>query len=528
MVKRAHLLAAIALLVVCSIPALAAVTGGPALSITVTEERIEAGETATLQVSVQNSGAVESGSASNPGLHDEVTTARGVTLSLDNGSVPFDVRTRRQAFGAVPVGLSDPVDVIVAVPPDADPGRYTIDGTLDYEYTDYISESGGGWSTTEADTDVRIRVVVPARASVAVRDIDSTVTEDDAGTVAVTVENDGTLTARDVRFALTSASPHLTVDGADTGTRTVERLPPNRSVQLSYRVGPTEGTARTNYSMSLATEYETAWGTDRVAPPVWFSVTPGTGVNAAIETTAVELPTGAEGAITGSVTLTGDRPANDAVLLVESVPGGVAVTDGRIPLGDVAAGATSEFSIPVTVSPTARAGSRSLSATLEYRDANGQRRTTVPDSLSVTVTDRERVAVRAINGTIAPDAETRQVIEIENLGETPLYDVTAAIRPTPPFTSGSPTGYVSQLDPGETTTVAVHLETSGDAVLGTRSLPVNVTAEDGDGNRIATGPQGVEIEVATPAGQTDDITLFAVGVVVVVLILAAGWWWLRQ
>ena len=136
--------------------------------------------------------------------------------------------------------------------------------------------------------------------------------------------------------------------------------------------------------------------------------------------------------------------------------------------------------------------------------------------------------LRAINGTIAPDAETRQAIEIENLGETPLYDVTAAIRPTPPFTSGSPTGYVSQLDPGETTTIAVHLETSGDAVLGTRSLPVNVTAEDGDGNRIATGPQGVEIEVATPAGQTDDITLFAVGVVVVVLILAAGWWWLRQ
>lgn len=529
-VRRGLVIGAVVLVVVVSGTAFAAVTGSPDLSAHVTDNRVSPGETTTLDVVLLNDGEVDTGSVNNPSLDSQVTTARGVTLALDDGSVPFDVRTGRQAIGSVPVGASDPVPFSVVVPRDVDSGRYHVPVDVAYRYTEYVSEGDGLQRHDSAEESFTIPVVVEERARFDVATVRSTVTEDDAGTVEVTVTNDGDVPARDARFALTSASPHLTIDGAETGTRVVDNLSADESATLSYRVTPTASAATTNYSLQLAADYETPDGRTHSATPEWLDVRPSSGLDATFSTTDVALPTGMESELNGTVTLQGDGVARDAVVVVSSPPTAVRLAEARVPVGDLEAGETADFSLPITVTPDARAGDRSMTVALEYRDPDRSetRRTVGSSVVGLEVTDPDRVSVRGVNASVNPDADTRLVVEIENVGDSTFEDVQAGVTPRPPFTSSSPTAYVPELAPGDTARVAFHVSVSDDAVVGSQSLPVNVTAETPDGDRVTTGGHLVQVAVVEPESAASQTTLFVAGVVIVAIVLAAGYWWLQQ
>ncbi|MFT4882296.1 MAG: hypothetical protein ACI9CA_001220 [Natronomonas sp.] len=126
----------VALVVVLSVvpgPTAADVSGEPELDAALSDNTVTPGEETQLELQVINRGDVDSGSARNPQMADRVTTARGLTVTVQDDDVPIDVRAGTKAVGTLPEGSAPPLSVPITVDEDADPGTYTVD--VDVRYT---------------------------------------------------------------------------------------------------------------------------------------------------------------------------------------------------------------------------------------------------------------------------------------------------------------------------------------------------------------------------------------------------------
>ena len=207
--KRVVLAFVIICLILLAGVAAADVSGSPQLIVQFADGTVAPGEETTLDVVLLNEGDVDSSSVTNPALTSEVTTARGVTVRVGDGDAPFEVTTDRQAVGNVPEGVSNPISFRVVVPVDADPGTYRVAVTVRYSYTDYISEASGTRTQSSVSRTFRVPVTVEERARFEVVDVASNASVGSADTAAVTVENVGSLTARETRLSLASANPAI-------------------------------------------------------------------------------------------------------------------------------------------------------------------------------------------------------------------------------------------------------------------------------------------------------------------------------
>jgi|GEM_PF-2948585 len=528
--RRAVLVSVITCLILLSGAAAAAVSGSPQLTVQFVDGTLAPGEETTLDVVVLNEGEVDSSSVTNPALTSEVTTARGVTVRVGDGDAPFDVTTGRQAVGNVPEGVSKPISFSVAVPADAEAGTYRLPVTVRYSYTDYISETSGTRTQSSVSRTFRVPVTVEERARFAVVDVASDASVGSAGTATVTVENVGSATARSTRLSLASANPALTVGGGESASRFAGTVEPGERRNLSYEVAVADGAEDGEQALALRADYRDDTGRERTAGPTWFGLEPAEPVRADLSLSEPSVRAGSEAAVRGTVSVSGGQTAREAVVVVTSPPAGVAVAETRVPVGDLRPGDEADFEIPVTVPPDAREGQRSMGLALEYESGDGsaERRTAGSRVVTVPVTDADVVALRGVNASVLVDSDDRLEVAVENVGDRELREVEASLAPRPPFSSASPTAFVGRLGPGESKTVGFHLSVSDDAVESTQALPVNVTAETADGDRLHAGTHRVAVDVTREGPTSSDPVILAVGVVVVAAALGVGWYWLRD
>ncbi|MFW6317416.1 MAG: hypothetical protein ACOC06_02990 [Halorubrum sp.] len=116
--NRLIVLGSLALLL-AALPVLAAVEGEPDLSASISEPRVAPGEEVTVDVVVQNRGEIDSSDDSS--LDDRVTTARGVTASLDEEDAPVSVRSGTQSIGAIADGERAEAPFRIVVDENVDP-----------------------------------------------------------------------------------------------------------------------------------------------------------------------------------------------------------------------------------------------------------------------------------------------------------------------------------------------------------------------------------------------------------------------
>jgi len=528
--KRVVLAFVIICLILLAGVAAADVSGSPQLIVQFADGTVAPGEETTLDVVLLNEGDVDSSSVTNPALTSEVTTARGVTVRVGDGDAPFEVTTDRQAVGNVPEGVSNPISFRVVVPVDADPGTYRVPVTVRYSYTDYISEASGTRTQSSVSRTFRVPVTVEERARFEVVDVASNASVGSADTAAVTVENVGSLTARETRLSLASANPAVTVEGGESASRFAGTVEPGDRRVLTYGVAVSDGAEAGDHALGLRADYLDGEGRERTAGPVWFGLEAAGPLSADLSLSEATVRTGSEGTVTGTATVTGNQMARNAVVVVTSPPSGVGLAETRVPVGDLRPGEEATFKIPVTVAPDARGGQRSMGLALEYDSGDGsaERRTAGSRVVSLPVTDTDAVALRGVNASVLVDSDDRLEVAVENVGDRELRDVEVSLAPRPPFSSESPTAFVGRLGPGESQTVGFHMSVSEDAVESAQALPVNVTAETAEGERIHAGTHRVAVDVTREGPTSSDPVILAVGVAVVVAVLGVGWYWLRD
>jgi hypothetical protein len=644
-VRRALTLPAVVLVALGLVagPALvgAAVQGSPDLAVTLPDDTVVAGETATLDLQLSNAGDLTIASA-NPALNERVTTARAVRVTVEDGRAPVEVRTGQQAVGSLATGAVGTAPVRVSVPEDAEPGTYELPVRVVYRHTRFLDEESGiiderrvvrrftvtvevvqqaRFAVVDATTDVRpgttgrLNVTVENVGGEAARDatvalaplsadlgfggaervashvgglapgerrtlsyavtaapgatrqpyaFEATATFENGrgervtdgplalsatpgagpsfvavrtrsdlvagsdGTATVALRNAGPVALRDATVTLRSASGAITVDGGTAGSRYVGDWAPGETRELTFDLAAAPGAGTRPYGLEAVIAFETDGDDTAREQRLPVAVTPARGASLAVTATASALRVGERGRLVATVTNDGDRPARDVAVTLEPSAPGVRAVEPSVAVGDLAPGASTEATFEVAVADGAEPGTRPFVVSPSYTDEDGDRRSADPATFGRRVApERDRLRFEAVNATFAPDSDNRLVVRATNVGNETLTELSARLRPAPPFTSEGPGSYVARLEPGETADLAFQVTVAEDAVASTHALRLNATAEL-DGRPVTVGPEPVAVTVAEPERAAGDTTLFAVAAVVALLVLGAGWYWLRR
>ncbi len=147
--KYKLLLLAVIGITVTSGTATAAVVGSPDIAATLEDDTVAPGEQKTIEISLVNSGELDSGSTRNPALNNEVTTAKGLTVSLGSGDAPISVKNSKRSLGTLQAGPKTTVPFEISVDEDASSGTYDAQLRLNYSIQATFPREQGHETKTE-------------------------------------------------------------------------------------------------------------------------------------------------------------------------------------------------------------------------------------------------------------------------------------------------------------------------------------------------------------------------------------------
>ena len=513
----------IAVVVLLAVPgfSVAAVTGSPSLSVYLSDGNVAPGESTTLDIVILNEGEVHSGSATNPALASEVTTARGVSVKLKNNGAPFEIKTDRKAVGNVPEGTSPPISFEIVVPEDAEPGSYRIPVQVAYTYTDYISDGDTNRDQNEVQRTYHVRVNVEERARFEAVDIESDVNVGSSGTVSLTVENAGSTAARDATVSLSSSSPDVTFGGQATGSRSVGTLEPGERRTLNYSVTASGDADTTSYPLSLSAQYENENGQQFSTSEKTVTFTPDPEQSFDVSGVASTLRVGDDGQLSGELTNTGNDTVDDVVLAWAGEHQNVNPTETEYAVGSLAPGESAKFDFDVEVSDAARSGPRQFSLVAEYENDQGNQATSDQFAIREQIAPaRDEFDVDIVNANVSAGGSSTIELELTNAANETLTDVSAKLFADSPISADDDEEYVQSLEPGESTTLVFGISAGGGALEKDYPLSLDFQYDEPDGDTVTSDTYRVPIEVTRPDG--GGLPLGLVGGAVVLVLVGIG------
>ena len=474
------------------------VIGRPTVDVFTSTTEVEPGTQTDLDLVLSNDGRLNRGGPAE--YEQRVTTARGVTVDVDAGDTPFEVNTGPVAVGEAPRGTTAVDPISITVPEDVDPGRYRIPVTVSYSYTVSVEYSAVGSPdyndlTSEETRYITLRVRDQPQFDV----IESTSTTQvgDTGTVTVTLENDGTRTARDASVVLSSSTDELTFgSGSSSSTGYVGAWEPDTNATVAYTVTFDDDAALRNYSLSATVEYEDTDGIARTSEPLAVGVRPDRDQAFAIRDTEATLRVGEDGRFAGTVVNRGPDTARQPVVVFRSSNPNVNVESTEYALETLEPDEAGEFAFDVTISDAASATTQQFNVSVRYRNARDEVRTSDPLNERVRVqSQRDRFSVEAVNRTVVAGETTTLELRVTNQGDEPLRDVEAKAFVQSPLSSDDDEGLVSALAPGESATFVVGLSAGGSALEKTYPVSIDFQYELPDGDTEVSKTYRVPVSV---------------------------------
>jgi hypothetical protein len=188
------------------------------------------GETATIQISVQNNKTIDiiDPLAEQAGLAQYYGYATGLTARLEVGDAPVSIKTDKILLGMLPMGMAtDAIPFIIEVNENADPGFYKLNLVLTYselasvKVLDAVTgELEATWEEQIENEELVVTIADNHKTEFEITDIDVDLHSGGKSEIRVTFKNIGNNTAEDSIAKLSNAvSPlHLTDDAAFLGT----------------------------------------------------------------------------------------------------------------------------------------------------------------------------------------------------------------------------------------------------------------------------------------------------------------------
>ncbi len=242
-----------------------------------------------------------------------------------------------------------------------------------------------------------------------------------------------------------------------------------------------------------------------------------------IQTDAINV--GTEGYVTLTVKNVGSEDARSATLKIDrSGSSPLIPTDGSAFIGDFPAGSTVTRTFKVAVSTNAEPREYPLSVYAEYKDRNGQIKTSDPRTFGVITGDKIEFTAISPRAVVSPGQKTVIDVEYKNIGEAPVYRATARISAVDPFTSNDDTAYLGDMAPGETKVARYILNVDSGATEKIYGLDSEIRYRDALDNTQISKTMKVEVEVVPREATIPPILIGAI----LIVVIGAGYWFYRK
>ncbi|MFC7186571.1 COG1361 S-layer family protein [Halorubrum yunnanense] len=490
------------------------IRGSPVLDLFASQRTVPSGAESTVTLDILNTGQMEFGNQLDP----RVTTARGLTLSIDDGDVPIEVGDGRTVVGDVRTDASPvSVPIDVTVPGDVPDGRYEVEVTARYRYTFEIIPEFNDHKDRPGTDRFDVTIVVDDGARFAIVETDTDAQVGGGGDVTATLRNVGDETARDA-VVTGSSTGTAAVIGDGSAERFVGDWAPdeNRTVTLDSTVSPDFGEGA--YALVASVDYRDPDGIDRSSPSSRAGVVPIPEQSFSIDGAEGTLEVGYSGTVSGTLTNEGPLDVDDAVLVADPQSDRVTIDERRYALPEVPAGESVEFSFDADVSGSADPGPRQFRFTTEY--TNGDATIAVDETRRIEVAPRRPEFDLVADNTTVPAGETQEItFEITNQRPETLSSINAGLYADSPLSAPNDEAFVDELAPGESREITFEVSAASGASVETHPVELDFRYDDERGNDRISDVTQYPIEVTE---STDDGGLPLVPIAVALLVVVAG------
>jgi hypothetical protein len=541
--RRITILAVVGLLLMAPVvPAVASsvVTGNPELQYSVADDTFQANERATLSVVASNDGNINDGGIGR--FENQVQTARSVQMNVREGQLDsaIDVKTGTVTAGSIGPGGTAQFDFNLEIG-DAEPGTYTVPVEVTYRHASAViyDETPSGpaeieyvWTERTKTVDLTIRIDERAEFDV-ISEGTNRLFGGDTGSLAFTIKNTGSQTARNASVQLSSGGEGVFFGSPATPSREtgvfVQSLEPNETRQVSVQVGATSDVSPGEYPVNAVVSYRDENDIGQQ------SDTLTTGIEVRGERTfALEgLSTSnfrvdeSEATITGRVVNTGPASAQNVVVRMRD-HGSVSPTNGEAAVGTLSPGESEQVSFTAAIPSEAEPGANSIGFDVEYENADGDVRTTSnPIRKTVAIdAERDRFEVTNVSTTVTPGGTAQLSAEVQYVGDDPISAVNARLFTSDPLSTSDDGAYLGQMEPGETDTATFRISATSDALPKEYASSIEVRYDEADGDTEFTDGMSIGVSVNEPEGGPPVVPI--VVAVVLVLAIGGGIWYRRR
>ncbi len=379
------------------------VQGEPNINLYVPENEFTPGSADELTIQIDNNGELRRGAESNRQL---VTTARSVTVEVDDDTAPISVKTEKQSLGSVDENELRQASFGIDIPENTEAGTYEIDVNIAYDYTERAVESSG---------------------------------------VITSNQNSRSLT---------------------------ETIKIEVSDDARFRVDNVNSTLRV----------------------------------------------GEEGEITGELTNVGGEDVTNSQIAFDPESPNIFPLETDVVVGDIAAGDSTTFSIPVEAGSEARAVDKQFDLPVTYRDSNGIRAEDPdPDFIATIGEKRNEFLIEPVDRTIQAGTSQQLDVEVTNNRDERVTDVEAKLFADDPLDSSDDEAYIESLNAGESTTVSFELNAESGATV--KTYPVEMDFRYDDANQRSQLSDSYRMAINVTESEEGGLPL---GIVAIGLVMLAG------
>lgn len=532
--SRALLLAVLVLATVAApVAANTVVTGSPDVSITSPTGPVQASERTTLRVVVANDGTVEDGDQSKPDYERQVTTARNVRVRIAEGGLPSGIesRTGTVSLGQLPSPGAQAVDFELEVG-NVSPGRYRIPVVVEYGYVRSINydrfEQPEFTDTTET-VRTSVALIVEERAQFElVSEGANRLFAGDTGTLAFTVKNTGTRTARRAAVRLSTESPGLFFGPMSAPQEStslyVDALEPGETRRLTATIGASSDVSPGEYPVTATVSFRNRNDVVQRADAIRTGVTvrPERAFELRDVRTERFRVDESEARVIGRIRNVGEGAARNVAVRLRT-DGPLTATNGEAAVGDLAPGESARVHFTVDVAADAEPGTRTVRFAVEYENAAGEFRT-LDDPIRQSVAvgpEREPFSVVGVSTDVSPGGSARLDVRVRYTGAEPVHAVNAKLFASDPLSSADDGAYLGRMEPGETRTATFRVSAGDDALAKEYDSSVQLRYDEPDGDTRFTENLPVGVPVSASDGGLPVPLPLLVGALV--LVAAAGY-----
>ena len=363
--------------------------------------------------------------------------------------------------------------------------------------------------------------------------------------------NDGEFTdgnERDREYVTTARSVVTSIDAEDspiivkTGEKSVGNIPESNPKSVPFDIEVPDDAATGTYEIEVDFEYtytskarsgvpnenniQTTQSRSRTED-VKIKITD----DARFRVTDINstLRVGEEGDITGEIQNIGGEDATNAEVQFPTEAENLFPQETAVAVGDIEAGESAEFRIPIEVGSEAEAVPKRFDLPVSFRDENGIRQTDDdPEFLADIAAERDAFTIEAADRSITAGSSTTVDFTITNNRDETVTDIEPKLFADTPLSSSNDEAFVQSLDAGESTTISFDLAASATTPK-TYPVTVDIRYRDAGGDSQITDSYRLPIDVsqAEEGGLLGSFGTIIVSIISL-LTVGGGYVWYRN